>query len=101
LKLTKEKVNLNQIIINAISDAESQIVTEGKDNSTKLEFVSSGEKWGDDATVVEIDKGRITQVFSNLLSNAIKFAKNGAIQVFLERKGKEIIYCKRYWNWYR
>ncbi len=45
----------------------------------------------EEATIVEVDKGRITQVISNLLTNAIKFTKNGIIKVFLERKGNEIV----------
>jgi signal transduction histidine kinase len=91
LRITKEKVNLNEIILNAISDTANQIVTESKDNRAKLEFVHSGEKGEEDATVVEVDKGRITQVISNLLTNAIKFTENGTIKVFLEKTGNEIL----------
>lgn len=90
LRLTKEKVNLNEIILNAISDTANPIVIESKDNRAKIEFVRSGEEGEENAAVVEVDKGRITQVISNLLTNAIKFTKNGTIKVFLERKGNEI-----------
>jgi two-component system, OmpR family, sensor histidine kinase VicK len=78
-------------VAEAISDTENQIVTEREDDRTILEFVRSGEKGEEDATIVEVDKGRIAQVISNLLTNATKFTKNGTIKVFLERKGKEII----------
>jgi signal transduction histidine kinase len=90
LRLTKEKANLNEIILNAISDSANPIVIESKDNRAKIEFIRSGEEGEDNAAVVEVDKGRITQVISNLLTNAIKFTKNGTIKVFLERKGNEI-----------
>jgi len=91
LRLTKQKVKLNEIILNAILDTANQIVIESKDNRAQIEFVRSGRKGEEDATVVEVDKGRITQVISNLLTNAIKFTKNGTIKVFLERKGNEIV----------
>ena len=77
--------------MNAISDTANQIVIGSKDNRAQIEFVHSGRKGEEDATVVEVDKGRITQVISNLLTNAIKFTKNGTIKVFLERKGNEIV----------
>ena len=92
LRLTKQKVNLNEIILNAISDTANQIVIESKDNRAQIRICSFGKRKGKRMpTIVEVDKGRITQVISNLLTNAIKFTENGTIKVFLERKGNEIV----------
>ena len=43
--------------------------------------------------ILEVDKGRITQVISNLLTNAIKFTKKGIITVttIIEEGNKQII----------
>jgi signal transduction histidine kinase len=82
LLLKKEKFNLNQMILNAVTDSRNQITKENKDNNVKLELLFKG-----DADIyIEADKSRINQVFSNLLVNAIKFTKEGTITITTEKK---------------
>jgi two-component system sensor histidine kinase VicK len=85
LVLKKEKFNLNQLILNAVTDSRNQITKENK-----VELVFKGEA----DIYVEADKDRINQVVSNLLSNAIKFTKEGTIAVTIEKKkegGREVV----------
>ena len=69
LNLNKEQFNLNDIIINTITDIESnrEFINNNK-NNIKLVYVPQD-------VFVEADKARITQVIFNLLSNAIKFTE--------------------------
>jgi signal transduction histidine kinase len=74
LKLNKEKLNLNEVIISIIEEHSSH-VDSGKLNvlySSCEEFYAIG------------DKARITQVISNLIDNAIKFTKEGFISISTE-----------------
>jgi signal transduction histidine kinase len=74
LKLNKEKLNLNDVIISIIEEHSSH-VDSGKLNvlySSCEEFYAIG------------DKARITQVISNLIDNAIKFTKEGFISISTE-----------------
>ena len=82
LNLKKVQFNLNEIILNSISDSRNQMQKEHKDN-IKLELFSSIE----DGIFVEADKNRLNQVISNLLSNAIKFTKeSGTITIRVQKK---------------
>jgi nitrogen-specific signal transduction histidine kinase len=81
LNLKKKQFNLNEIILNSISDSRNQIQKEHKDN-IKLELLSI-----EDGILVEGDKNRLNQVISNLLSNAIKFSKeSGTITIRVQKK---------------
>jgi len=73
LELKKERLNLNDIIINAMDD-----IILGKDliDSRNVQLLYQPQD-----VILEVDKGRITQVISNLLTNAIKFTKKGIITV--------------------
>ena len=71
LRLHKEKVNLNEKIINVINDIKGQIP-----NPDNLQMVFSEPK---EPIYVEADKTRLYQVIANLLNNAIKFTKEGMI----------------------
>jgi signal transduction histidine kinase len=71
LKLNKERVNLNEIIIPILEEYTSQV------DSGKLTIQYNA----DDNTYVYVDKARITQVISNLINNAIKFTKQGFISI--------------------
>ena len=82
LLLKKEKFNLNQLILSAVSDSKNQVTKENKDNNIKIELVFNG----DSDIYVEADKNRINQVVSNLLGNAIKFTKEGTITITIEKK---------------
>jgi signal transduction histidine kinase len=72
LKLTTERLNLNQIVASIIEEYSS-LIDSGK---LLLKY---------DAKDVDIhvigDKARITQVISNLVDNAIKFTKEGFIAI--------------------
>jgi signal transduction histidine kinase len=94
LTLRKEKFNITEIISNAISDTRIHVlVKENKENSVKLEFINSRDKFIKEEenayAVVEADKSRVSQVVSNLLDNAAKFTNEGTIKVAAEKKEEE------------
>jgi signal transduction histidine kinase len=72
LKLTTERLNLNQIVASIIEEYSSLI------DSGKLLLKYDAK---DDDIHVIGDKARITQVISNLVDNAIKFTKEGFIAI--------------------
>jgi two-component system, OmpR family, sensor histidine kinase VicK len=73
LKLNKEKININDVIIDVIEDYRDQI---GKSDSQKLAYEPIVYENNKEDIIVEADRERVTQVISNLLSNAIKFTKD-------------------------
>jgi two-component system sensor histidine kinase VicK len=73
LKLNKEKINLNEKILNVINDVKGQI-----HNPDKLQIVFSELK---EPLYIEADKIRLYQTIANLLNNAIKFTKEGTISI--------------------
>jgi two-component system sensor histidine kinase VicK len=81
LVLNKELFDLNEIIINIISDSKNQIIKENKDSNLRLELIAPREP-----ILIEADKGRVNQVLSNLLSNAIKFTDKGSIYVAADKR---------------
>jgi signal transduction histidine kinase len=98
LKLNKEQVNLNDLILHIVEDEREQIL---KSNNSNLkifyqEKVNEGEaKQQQNPIFVTGDKGRIAQVISNLLSNAVKFTKdsdNGTIYISLDKRTKKEYY---------
>jgi two-component system, OmpR family, sensor histidine kinase VicK len=79
LHLKTQKFNLNDLILNVVSEHKSLI--ERQQSHKKIVFNSK-----DDINTTG-DKGRISQVVSNLLSNAIKFSEEeGSILISAERK---------------
>jgi two-component system, OmpR family, sensor histidine kinase VicK len=78
LELNKEQFNLNDVILDVITDMKDQIV------NSKVEL--SSYKSTEDI-FVKADKEKIIQVISNLLNNAIKFTEEGRISVSTEVKG--------------
>jgi signal transduction histidine kinase len=79
LKLTMEKFDLNEKILNVIQDTKSTSLSNG--GTTEIIF----EHTTQDLPVYG-DKVRIFQVLSNLLRNAIKFTMNGNITIRAEQK---------------
>lgn len=73
LKLHKEKVNLNEIVLNVINDAKKQF-----SNPDKLKIIFSELK---EPIYVEADRGRLYQIITNILNNAIKFTVEGTISI--------------------
>ena len=90
LLLNKERFNLTEMILDAITDTKNQIATKNKDNNLKLKFINKDNESQEDIFVVA-DKGRISRVISNLLSNAIKFTNEGIITVSTEKKDNEVL----------
>jgi two-component system, OmpR family, sensor histidine kinase VicK len=78
LKLNKEKINLNEKILNVINDVKGQI-----HNPDKLQIVFSELK---EPLYIEADKIRLYQTIANLLNNAIKFTKEGTISINADMK---------------
>ncbi|MDQ4101693.1 MAG: HAMP domain-containing histidine kinase, partial [Thermoproteota archaeon] len=79
LKLTMEKFDINEKIVNVIQDTKSTILSDS--GTTKIIF----ERTTQDLLVYG-DRVRIFQVLSNLLRNAIKFTTNGNITIRAEQK---------------
>jgi signal transduction histidine kinase len=81
IQIEKEKVNLNDIIQDALKEIEAS-------HNHRLEVMYEPRD-----IFVEADKDRITQVVSNLLSNALKFTKEGKIYVNVKEKdiNKQVI----------
>lgn len=84
LKLNKERVQLNEIIMNVVNDYKD-IISKKRYGSDKIRIVYEPSK---DNTFVNADKVRLSQVLSNLLDNALKFTKEGNI-IITTKKLKE------------
>jgi two-component system sensor histidine kinase VicK len=79
LHLKKERFNINEVILNAITDSRNHIKRESNHN---IKFIYKDRK----DILVEADKARIIQVISNLLCNAIKFTSHGTVTISVEEK---------------
>jgi signal transduction histidine kinase len=81
LKLTKERIELNEVIQSAATDFQNHL-TKVQGSNRGISFTY---KLKEDAFVMA-DRRRIAQVVSNLLSNAIKFTDHaeGNIQIITE-----------------
>jgi signal transduction histidine kinase len=82
--LNKERVQLNEIIMNVVNDYKD-IISKKRYGSDKIRIVYELSK---DNTFVNADKVRLSQVLSNLLDNALKFTKEGNI-IITTKKLKE------------
>ncbi len=93
LNLNKEQFCLGKTVLSVAQDIINQ---SGRYNGKKTNVHFVGGNWeggadeADDVIIVEADRGRIMQVISNLLFNAIRFAKEGDINISIERKGRFI-----------
>ena len=90
LKLNKERIKINDVIIEAIEDHKDQI--EKSKNSVKLVSSTTNDSSNKkEDIIVEADRERLTQVISNLLSNAIKFSNTSTGGVInIDVKGKKV-----------
>jgi signal transduction histidine kinase len=90
LTLNKEKFNINQTILNVITDIQNNLQSKKKirfeynaDNSTQL------------PVIINADKNRISQVIANIINNSVKFIKKeGTISVRTEMEridGKDVV----------
>jgi signal transduction histidine kinase len=85
LNLKLERLNLDEIISNAINDAKR--THQIKDN---VNLLYQRDKYdNNDSVFIQADRGRLNQVISNLISNAIKFTKEGSIIVNAKKEERE------------
>jgi two-component system sensor histidine kinase VicK len=99
LQIRKERLNLDDVLLNVVEDFRKQIGNSGKNDNVKLMYEpakssassnSSGNRNSSITLVVEADRRRLTQAICNLLDNAIKFTKEGTVTVSSNiRKRKE------------
>jgi nitrogen-specific signal transduction histidine kinase len=78
LKLNKEIVNVNEIIVYGMKDLLSHpVIAEGKVNLIY--------EPGKEDIFVQADRDRLGQVISNLLNNSIKFTEEGSISITVQK----------------
>ena len=75
LKLRKEKVNINEKIVNVKKDFENQFPRSGTARTLLIELDENNPIY------VYADKLRLYEVLANLLGNAIKFTQKGTITI--------------------
>jgi signal transduction histidine kinase len=80
LRLTKERLNVNEVILAVIADHGSNMKKMSTGNTNVKIALSSK----DDAFVMA-DRSRLYQVFANLLNNAIKFTDEGSITITVQK----------------
>jgi signal transduction histidine kinase len=89
-KLNKEQFCLRKAVLLVVQDLTNQS-SRYSGKKSKIHFFSDNlEERPDEDIIVEADKGRIIQVISNILSNAIRFAKEGDVNISMERTGEII-----------
>jgi two-component system sensor histidine kinase VicK len=89
LKICKERLDLNDLVLNALDDIvistreEEKLKGGGYNNRRKILYKATKEV----EIIIEADRIRLSQVISNLLDNAIKFTKEeGTISIVVEKK---------------
>ncbi|MFL6324456.1 MAG: ATP-binding protein [Nitrososphaeraceae archaeon] len=83
LSLNLERINLDEIILNAINDTKRN---QQINKNVILLYQQHDE--GINYTI-QADKGRLNQVMSNLISNAIKFTEEGSIIITSKKEDNE------------
>lgn len=84
LKLSKEPVNLHNLLQSIVKDYQTEIIKENRTEQVRLSYHPTVN--GNPANiVVEADISRLIQIISNLLNNALRFSRKvgGSIEVTL------------------
>jgi two-component system sensor histidine kinase VicK len=77
LTLRKERLNLDDVIGDAVADRRRQIAN----RNVKVMYEPAKNDSSSITLVVEADRQRLIQVISNLLDNAIKFTEEGTVAI--------------------
>jgi two-component system, OmpR family, sensor histidine kinase VicK len=85
LNLKLERLNLNEIISNAINDTKRSQQIKNYNSDVRLSYQYDK----NNIIFIQADKGRLNQVISNLIGNAIKFTKEGFIVITSKEEEKE------------
>jgi signal transduction histidine kinase len=81
LRLKKEWLNVNEVILAVIADYGTNVKKISTSNANaKITLNSKGDFF------VMADRSRLHQVFANLLNNAIKFTEEGSINITVQKK---------------
>ena len=91
LKLNKQAIDLNDLILSIVEDHQKQI--QKSDDNVKLLYEPEikTEEGNQNPILVQADRERITQVVWNLLNNAQKFTKHGTISISTRVTDREVI----------
>ena len=83
LSLNLERINLDEIILNAINDTK-------RNQQIKKNVILLYQQHDEGINyTIQADKGRLNQVMSNLISNAIKFTEEGSIIITSKKEENE------------
>jgi two-component system, OmpR family, sensor histidine kinase VicK len=85
LKLDKEQFCLRKAVLLVVQDLTNETSRYSGKKSQVHFFSDNLEERPDEDIIVEADKGRIIQVIYNILSNAMRFAKEGDVNISMER----------------
>ncbi len=83
LRLSKEKFNLNDLVLSIVEEYKKEIV----DDKSNIKLLYNPIE--DNNIIVEADRHRITQIISNLIDNATTFTKEvggGTVSVDIKKK---------------
>jgi signal transduction histidine kinase len=91
LKLNKQAIDLNDLILSIVEDHQKQI--QKSDGNVKLLYEPEikTEEGNQNPILVQADRERITQVVWNLLNNALKFTEHGTISISTRVTEREVI----------
>jgi signal transduction histidine kinase len=84
LRLSKERFNLRELLIDIVHDYEESPANEDKE----VRLICPLEKM-DESIFMQADKVRVKQVISNLLSNAFGFTREGTVSITVEKEAKD------------
>ncbi|MGC2429417.1 MAG: sensor histidine kinase [Nitrososphaeraceae archaeon] len=89
LKLNKQAIDLNDLILSIVEDHQKQM--QKSDGNVKLLYEPEIKTEEEKPILVQADRERITQVVWNLLNNAQKFTKHGTISISTRVTDREVI----------